>query len=261
MLSRGLLMQSSRKGYRGQGIGEAARRRRIAATAMTIEKPIRMNQPATASGVDVSRLRAFPNVHLLGRKEYGELPGYCKGFDVALMPFKWNELTLNANPLKVREYLAAGLPCVSTPLPEVVSLGLCKLAATPTEFVRKVDECLREGAGPTRERARRIVHEGWEARVEEIVSATSEGRRIVVSGLVPLEGERAVDIARARLVVPPDPPAPVLCWSVNPQPTKPPANRKREVTTASRTSKRAPCLLVILGTPAEFGSLTHTRNH
>jgi glycosyltransferase involved in cell wall biosynthesis len=124
--------------------------------------------------VDVSRLRALPNVHLLGRKEYGELPGYCKGFDVALMPFKWNELTLNANPLKVREYLAAGLPCVSTPLPEVVSLGLCKLAATPAEFIQKVDECLREGAGPTRERARRIVHEGWEARVEEIRLHVSE---------------------------------------------------------------------------------------
>ena len=45
----------------------------------------------------------------------------------------------------------------------------------------------------------------YEARVEEIVSATSEGRRIVVSGLLPVDGDRPVDIARARLVVPPDP--------------------------------------------------------
>lgn len=46
----------------------------------------------------------------------------------------------------------------------------------------------------------------YEARVEEIVSATSESRRIVVSGLVPVTGDRALDITRARLVVPPDPP-------------------------------------------------------
>lgn len=46
----------------------------------------------------------------------------------------------------------------------------------------------------------------YEARVEEIVSATAESRLIVVSGLVPVAGDRAVDIARARLVVPPEPP-------------------------------------------------------
>jgi competence protein ComEC len=46
----------------------------------------------------------------------------------------------------------------------------------------------------------------YEARVEEIVSATAESRRIVVSGLVPVAGDRPLDIARARLVVPPEPP-------------------------------------------------------
>ncbi|WNG48581.1 glycosyltransferase family 1 protein [Archangium minus] len=121
-----------------------------------------------APDVDVSRLRAIPNIHFLGRKPYAELPGYCKAFDVALMPFKWNVLTLNSNPLKVREYLAAGLPCVSTPLPEVEKVGLCKLAREPEEYVRQVDACLKEGAGPSRERAQRIFHESWHARVEEI---------------------------------------------------------------------------------------------
>ena len=71
---------------------------------------------------DVSALERLPNVHLLGRKPYGALPAYCKGFDVALMPFRVNELTMNANPLKAREYLAAGLPVVSTAIPEVEAL-------------------------------------------------------------------------------------------------------------------------------------------
>jgi glycosyltransferase involved in cell wall biosynthesis len=104
----------------------------------------------------------------MGRKRYEDLPGYCKAFDVALMPFKVNELTLNANPLKVREYLAAGLPVVSTDIPEVRKVGLCKVATSTEDFVRKVDECLAEGAGPSRERAERIFHESWDAKVEEI---------------------------------------------------------------------------------------------
>lgn len=122
----------------------------------------------TMPDVDPSRLLALPNVHLLGRKRYTDLPGYCKGFDVALNPFKVNELTLNANPLKVREYLAAGLPVVSSDLPEVRQLGLCRIARSSEDFVVQVHRCLEEGGGATRARAERIAHEGWEARVEEL---------------------------------------------------------------------------------------------
>ncbi len=68
------------------------------------------------TATDVSRLKRLPNVHLLGRKPYAELPAYCKGFDVALNPFRINELTLNSNPLKVREYLAAGPASPATPM-------------------------------------------------------------------------------------------------------------------------------------------------
>lgn len=45
----------------------------------------------------------------------------------------------------------------------------------------------------------------YEGRVEEIVSATAESRRIIVSGLVPVAGDRPLPVARARLVVPPEP--------------------------------------------------------
>ncbi|MBJ6763912.1 glycosyltransferase [Myxococcaceae bacterium JPH2] len=122
----------------------------------------------TMPDCDVGPLRAVSNIHLLGRKPYADLPGYSKAFDVALMPFKVSELTLNANPLKVREYLAAGLPVVSTDLPEVRKVGLCRIARDTEDFVRQVDACLAEGGGPRRERAERIFHESWEARVEEI---------------------------------------------------------------------------------------------
>ena len=72
---------------------------------------------------DVSAIKGLANVHLLGRKPYSALPSYCAGIDVAILPFVINELTLASNPLKLREYLAAGLPVVTTNIPEARRLG------------------------------------------------------------------------------------------------------------------------------------------
>jgi glycosyltransferase involved in cell wall biosynthesis len=43
------------------------------------------------------------------------------GFDVALMPFALNEATRSISPTKTLEYFAAGLPVVSTRVPDVVA--------------------------------------------------------------------------------------------------------------------------------------------
>lgn len=116
---------------------------------------------------DTSVLADLPNVHFLGRKPYAELPAYCKGFDVALMPFRINELTLNANPLKVREYLAAGLQVVSTAIPEVEVLGQCRIGMDAEGFIREVEEALTD-PGPSEARSEAIRSESWEARLEDI---------------------------------------------------------------------------------------------
>jgi glycosyltransferase involved in cell wall biosynthesis len=117
--------------------------------------------------MDVSALERLPNVHLLGRKPYASLPSYCKCFDVALIPFPVSEVTLNANPLKAREYLAAGLPVVSTPIPEVEVLGQCRIGATPDEFVQAIAGAL-EHPGPCAARSECMRSESWQARLGEI---------------------------------------------------------------------------------------------
>ena len=119
------------------------------------------------STMDLSDLEAFPNVHLLGRKPYATLPAYCRGFDVALIPFPISELTLNANPLKAREYLAAGLPVVSTSIPEVTYLPHCQIAGGPEAFAREVEIALKDST-PRVERSETMRTESWEARLDEV---------------------------------------------------------------------------------------------
>jgi glycosyltransferase involved in cell wall biosynthesis len=117
--------------------------------------------------MDLGPLAKLPNVHVLGRKPYESLPAYCKGFDAAVIPFPVSEVTLSANPLKAREYLAAGLPVVSTPIPEVEVLGLCGIGRTPAEFVERLEEALAD-PGPSRGRSERMRTEGWAARLDEV---------------------------------------------------------------------------------------------
>jgi len=116
--------------------------------------------------MDLSRL-ALPNVHVLGRQPYESLPAWCKGFDVGLIPFVQSELTLNANPLKAREYLAAGLPVVSTDLPEVAVLPVCRIGRSHEGFLEQVEAALQQ-SGPRPERSEQMRSESWQARLEEI---------------------------------------------------------------------------------------------
>lgn len=115
----------------------------------------------------VKILDGVPNIHFLGRKPYAELPAYCKGFDVALNPFAINELTLAANPLKVREYLAAGLQVVSTDIPEVRILKHCLLGTDHADFISKVKYALANPV-PKEEISDSIREESWDAKVDEL---------------------------------------------------------------------------------------------
>ncbi len=112
-------------------------------------------------------LNDVPNIHMLGRKPYEELPAYCKAFAVALNPFEINELTLAANPLKVREYLAAGLPVVSTDIPEVRVLDDCLIGTDHEDFIHKIEQALANPK-PRNEVSDAIAHESWASKVDQL---------------------------------------------------------------------------------------------
>jgi glycosyltransferase involved in cell wall biosynthesis len=119
---------------------------------------------------DLSPVRGLPNVHLLGQRRHDELPAYCKGFDVGMIPYRIDERMKFVNPLKMREYLSAGVPVVSTPVPEVVRYGhLVAVARDAPEFVAAIERALGE-TGPAARAARSAAmkSETWSARVAEV---------------------------------------------------------------------------------------------
>jgi glycosyltransferase involved in cell wall biosynthesis len=71
--------------------------------------------------IDPGVLPQGPNLHYPGMQPYERLPEVMAGLDVALMPFAHNEATRSISPTKTLEYLAAGLPVVSTRVPDVVA--------------------------------------------------------------------------------------------------------------------------------------------
>ena len=88
--------------------------------------------------VDPSALPRRPNLHWLGQRAYADLPAFCKGFDLCLMPFALNEATEFINPTKALEYMATGRMIVSTAVPDVVrNFGsVVKIAGTAAGVYR-----------------------------------------------------------------------------------------------------------------------------
>lgn len=96
--------------------------------------------------IDPASLPQRPNVHWIGGKKYDELPAYLANWDIGFMPFAINESTKFISPTKTPEFLAAGLPVVSTAITDVVTPygdeGLVEIASTAEATVEAVERLL-----------------------------------------------------------------------------------------------------------------------
>lgn len=108
------------------------------------------------------------NIHRLGMKPIAQLPAYLKGLDVCLMPYRVNEATRYIYPLKLHEYLATGLPIVSTNIPAVDGFRkLIYVAKDAEEFVQLTAQALVErDAELTVARRRTALEHTWENHVQ-----------------------------------------------------------------------------------------------
>lgn len=121
--------------------------------------------------IDPGSLPRHANIHWLGGRRYAELPGLLAGWDAGFMPFALNESTRFISPTKTPEFLAAGLPLVSTPITDVVrdwgsqGAGLVAIARDAEGFARAIADMLAET-----DRA------AWIARVDRALAGQSWDR-------------------------------------------------------------------------------------
>jgi glycosyltransferase involved in cell wall biosynthesis len=116
--------------------------------------------------IDPATLPRSENIHWLGQKRYSELPAYLSGWQAGIMPFAINEATRFISPTKTPEFLAAGVPVVSTPITDVVrpygEQGLVEIASDADGFVVALERAM--GKSGDRD---------WLGRVDRHVSAGS----------------------------------------------------------------------------------------
>jgi glycosyltransferase involved in cell wall biosynthesis len=130
--------------------------------------PVGLGDPHT----DVSALSAEPNIHLLGSRAYSELPLVLRAADAGVIPYARNELTDSIFPMKVYEYLAAGLPVIATPLPALA--GIAEVASAPdaSGIAELLDrELAQDSADRRAARSSAAARNSWDRRLEEIAVA------------------------------------------------------------------------------------------
>jgi hypothetical protein len=148
--------------------------------------------------VDIAPLRDLPNVRILPPVPYAELPRAMAGWRAAWAPFRLSELTVAVNPLKIREYLAAGLPTFCAPLPEVRAIPGVRLGETAAEVLGWLADEVA-GDGPARRAGRRqgVAGDTWIARAAELSRCVEAIRSARAQGSPP------------RTLRPPEPALPV----------------------------------------------------
>ncbi len=121
-------------------------------------------------GSDITRLRKYKNVYILGEKPYIQLPKYLYWFNVCIIPFKLNDLTLSTNPVKFYEFASSGKPIVSTKLPELLPYSdFVYLCEDKEEFLRNIQKELEEtDESLAKKRIEFARANDWSKRVNDI---------------------------------------------------------------------------------------------
>lgn len=123
-------------------------------------------------GGDLSPLETSPNIHFSGPRREADLPAVLRGADAGLIPYAINDLTRSVFPMKVYEYLAAGLPVFSTPLPALADVSAVEAVGSAAEMAAAIErELAVDGVERCSERSKAAAAHSWQARIEEIETA------------------------------------------------------------------------------------------
>ncbi|HEY5039621.1 MAG TPA: glycosyltransferase, partial [bacterium] len=118
--------------------------------------------------VSLDRLKELSNVHILGPKPYESIPHYLSFCQVGLIPFKKTKLIQSVSPIKLYEYMACGLPVVSTDWEELRQLkSPAYLAKDLSGFIQGIRKAL---AARRNEKLVRFARKNsWDKKVDKIL--------------------------------------------------------------------------------------------
>lgn len=121
------------------------------------------------SKIDISELNKFNNIHILGKRNYKDIPNYLQNCDVGIIPFQVNNLTNSITPIKLYEYMSVGLNVVSTNFKEMNYINSpAFIAKNYDEFCNYIEHAI-ENKDKNREENIQFAKENtWEKRFEEI---------------------------------------------------------------------------------------------
>lgn len=128
------------------------------------------------AAADVSELRSLANVRLAGAQPYPTLPQWAKAFDAAIIPYRLNRQVANANPLKLREYLATGKPVVSVHNPEIAKFSQwVRIAEGREQFLQQLEQALAEDTPQAAaERIAAVADQTWDRRVDSVLATVTQ---------------------------------------------------------------------------------------
>ena len=120
-------------------------------------------------------------VAVLAARPYSEVPAYMQGLDVGVVPFRANlPFVRGINPNKIYQYLASGIPVVTTPLLDLPPAPpVLQFASSPAEMAAAVGIALAARPDPEACRALARPHD-WDRIAERMVN-TIESRLAGVS--------------------------------------------------------------------------------
>ncbi|MFQ6032323.1 MAG: glycosyltransferase, partial [Candidatus Zixiibacteriota bacterium] len=119
---------------------------------------------------NLGTLGKHPRVLKVGKRRYEEIPSFIKRFDVALIPYRINEVTKAVYPVKLHEYLILGKSVVATDLPELRQFSdIIRIANTKEKYLNFVRLAVREKDEEIRQKRITVAKENsWERRTSQI---------------------------------------------------------------------------------------------
>jgi len=148
---------------------------------------------------DVSRLKTYPNIKLLGPRPHDEIPAYIKGFDVALIPYLRTDFTDSVYSCKLNEYLAMGKAVVSTNIREVRAFGerspdTVLIGQDSSDFIEKLKNAISDVHIHSQEmKAHRVAvakENTWEKRFSGIMEVID--RHLLLKSQLPVSWKESL---------------------------------------------------------------------